>query len=117
MSQRDTGITLRQMRDHAREAVEMTATRTMEDLARDRQLALAITRLLEIVGEAANRVPLSEQERHSEIPWKSIRGLRNRLIHGYDVVDWTIIWRILNDDLPPLIESLERIVAAEYPDE
>ena len=71
---------------------------------------LALTRLLEITGEAASRVPEDVRERHPEIPWPQIVGLRNRLIHGYDSVDLNILWQIVTSDLPPLIVSLESII-------
>ncbi len=75
--------------------------------ASDRVLSLALVRLLEIVGEAARRVSDETREAHPEVPWSQIVGLRNRLIHGYDSVDLEILWRILSDDLPRLIEALE----------
>jgi uncharacterized protein with HEPN domain len=65
-------------------------------------------RLLEIVGEAAGRVPAEEPVRHPDIPWPEIVVLLNRLIHGYDSVDFDILWRIVSDDLPSLIEALEK---------
>jgi uncharacterized protein with HEPN domain len=68
-------------------------------------------RLLEVLGEAANRIPSDEQKRHSEIPWSEIIGLRNRLIHGYDSIDLDILWQIVSEDLPLLIQALEKIVA------
>jgi len=46
-------------------------------------------------------------DRHPDIPWPEIVGLRNRLIHGYDSVDFDILWHIVSDDLPPLIAALE----------
>jgi len=96
------------MLDHAREAVDMAQGRKRADLDRDRQLNLALVRLLEIVGEAANRVPEEVRTRISDIPWSHIVGLRNRLIHGYDAVDFEILWRTVTDDLPRLIEALRR---------
>ena len=72
---------------------------------------LALVRLLEVIGEAAGRIPKEEQESHSEIPWAEITGLRNRLIHGYDSVDMDILWQIIQFDLPPLITALEAIIA------
>jgi uncharacterized protein with HEPN domain len=71
-------------------------------------LNLSLVRLLEIVGEAASRMPLEERIRYPDIPWAEIVGLRNRLIHGYDSVDFDILWQILSKDLPPLIEALEK---------
>jgi uncharacterized protein with HEPN domain len=79
LSQRDPAISLRQMRDHAQEAVELVRGRRRPDLDSDRLLALALVRLLEIIGEAAGRVPADEQARRPGVPWRSIVGLRNRL--------------------------------------
>ncbi|MGD0954407.1 MAG: HepT-like ribonuclease domain-containing protein [Methanotrichaceae archaeon] len=94
--------------NHAREAIKLSEGKSSEELVDDRVLGLAIVRLMEIVGEAANRVPKEEQSRHPEIPWTQIIGLRNRLIHGYDAIDYEILWNILNHDLPELVQSLER---------
>lgn len=76
----------------------------------DRLLNLALTRLLEIIGEAANRVPDDVQERYPDLPWLQMIGLRNRLIHGYDNVDFDILWSIVQRDLPDLIGQLENIL-------
>lgn len=85
----------------------MAEGRKRADLDSDRQFNLALVRLLEIVGEAANRVPVDQRARIPEIPWPEIVGLRNRLIHGYDEVDFDILWQIVGHDLPRLIEILE----------
>ena len=89
----------------------MTRGRKRADLDRDRQLNLALVRLLEIVGEAANRVPQEQRARIAAVPWSQIVGMRNRLIHGYDEVDFDILWRIVTDDLPRLIEALEKALS------
>ncbi len=90
------------------------------DLESDRRLNLALVRWLEIVGEAASRVPKETCALHPEIPWADIVGLRNRLIHGYDAVNFEILWQIVTQDLPPLIDRLERITTTtrvELPEE
>lgn len=86
----------------------MAGGRTRGELDTDRQLNLSLVRLLEIVGEAAGRVPADERVHYPEIPWPEIVGLRNRLIHGYDSVDFDILWQIVSDDLRPLIAALEK---------
>jgi uncharacterized protein with HEPN domain len=96
------------MLDHALEAVAMTKGRTRADLDKDRQLNLAVVRLLEIIGEAASRIPKEDQARYTDISWSEIISLRNRLIHGYDTVDFDILWQIVSQDLPNLIESLRK---------
>jgi uncharacterized protein with HEPN domain len=110
MSHHEGDVRLRHMLDHAKEAVAMVRGRTRVELDSDRQLNLSLVRLLEIVGEAAGRVPAQERSRHPDIPWPEIVGLRNRLIHGYDSVDFDILWQIVSDDLPPLIAALEKAV-------
>jgi uncharacterized protein with HEPN domain len=105
-------VRLRHMLDHAREAVAIAKDKTRDDLHTDRILNLALVRLLEIVGEAASRTPLEERAQHNDIPWAQIVGLRNRLIHGYDSVDFEILWQIVNSDLPNLIAKLEQIVSS-----
>jgi uncharacterized protein with HEPN domain len=68
------------MRDHAKEAISMARGRSRQDLDSDRMLNLALVHLLEIVGEAANRVPPELRSSYPQIPWLEIVGLRNRLI-------------------------------------
>ncbi len=84
----------------------MVRGRDAGDLAENRMLALAVLQLLEIIGEAANRVSAACKAEHPEIPWADIVDLRNRLIHGYDSIDLAILWDVLECDLPPLVEQL-----------
>ena len=113
MTKRDPDLSYQHMLDHAREAVSLVEGKTRADLDTDRLLNLALVRLLEIVGEAANRIPPEEQAQHPQIPWAQIVGLRNRLIHGYDSVDFDILWQIVDQDLPPLISSIEDVLSAK----
>jgi len=113
MSRREASLGLRQMLDHAREALAMARGRSRSDLDTNRMLTLALVKLLEILGEAANRVRSEDQARYLQIPWQQLIGLRNRLVHGYDQVDLDILWQILVSDLPPLVEELEKIIAPE----
>jgi uncharacterized protein with HEPN domain len=115
MSRHESLVRLRHMLDHAREAIAMADGKTRADLDADRKLNLALVRLLEVVAEAANRTPADDRLRYPQIPWPQIIGLRNRLIHGYDAVDFDVLWQIVIRDLPPLVATLERIVPPEPP--
>ena len=108
MSQHDDALSMQQMLEHGEEAISMLKERTRQDLETDRQLSLALVRLMEIVGEAATRVSVATREGYPQIPWQGIIGLRNRLIHGYDEVDLDILWTIANEDVPPLLVELKR---------
>ena len=99
---------LRHMLEHAREAVAMVEGHSREDLDTDRQLELALTRLIEIIGEAATKTSDRCRENLAAIPWPQIIGMRHRLIHAYDRVDLQILWDTIQVDLPPLIRELDK---------
>jgi uncharacterized protein with HEPN domain len=99
---------MRHVLDHAREAVAVIQGRTRSALDTDRLFQLAVTRVVEIVGEAANRVTTQGRVRYAEIPWHEVINTRHRIIHGYDSADCDIVWRILTEELPILIAALER---------
>ena len=113
MSRRDDANLLRDMLDAAKEAVAFAQGKRRADLDDDRKLVLSITRLVEIIGEAAGKVSKEFQASHSEIPWSDIIGMRNRLIHAYFDVDVDRVWDTVHDDLPPLITALERLISGE----
>lgn len=115
MTRHDDVIRLRHMLDHSREAVALLKGKTRAELADSRLLQLGLVRLVEIVGEAGARVSKEERAKHPQIPWDDVVGMRNRLIHGYDTVDLDILWDTVKDDLPRLIEALERVVPPEAP--
>jgi uncharacterized protein with HEPN domain len=96
------------MLNHAREAVDIARERHREDLDRDRLLNLALTRVLEIIGDAASQVTPATRQCYAAIEWGPIIGMRNRLIHGYDSVDFDILWNVIEKDLLALIGELER---------
>ncbi len=105
-------VPLRRMLDHAREAYALIQNKSREDLTQTSSINLALVRLLEIIDEAASRVSPEELVHYPGIPWPQIVGMRNRLIHGYDLVDIEILWLTLVEDLPPLIVALESILSS-----
>ena len=106
---KDDLVRLRHMMDSAMEAVELIHGKSRSDLDTNRVLSLALVRLLEILGEAASKVTTGTRQKTPTIPWSQIVSLRHRLIHGYDTINMDILWKILTDDLPPLIAQLQRI--------
>ena len=79
MSQRDDAVPMRHMLDHAREACALVAGRNQADIREDRLLQLALTRLVEIVGEAAGRVSRESQARFPAVPWREAVMTRHRI--------------------------------------
>jgi uncharacterized protein with HEPN domain len=110
MSKRDPELSLRQILSYAQEAVQLSLGKSRTDLDTDRLLNLALARLIEMMGEAANRVPESVRAQYPHLPWVQMIGARSRLIHGYDSVDFDILWAIVTRDLPVVIAQLEGIL-------
>ncbi len=106
MSRHEVSVTLQQMLDYAREALDMAHGCSRADLDTNLMLNRALVRTVEVIGEAAGRVPREYRSAHTEIPWQEIIGLRNRLIHGYDQVDFDVLWRIVSEDVPTLVAAL-----------
>ena len=69
----------------------------------------SVVRNLEIIGEAANRLPEDFRAQHPEIEWRKIIGLRNRIVHDYFNIDVEIVWEIIQKDLPNLKAKLSSI--------
>jgi uncharacterized protein with HEPN domain len=102
-------------------------TRGGKEVFLDQELVQdGVIRNLEVLGEAVKRVPQSYREQHPEIAWRMMAGLRDVLIHDYEGVDLERVWRIVQNDLPPLkqaiqailppLEQLERELAGENDD-
>jgi uncharacterized protein with HEPN domain len=110
MTQHDPLVSVRHMRDHAAEAIALLGDQTVDELGHNRMLQLAIVQLIEIVGEAASRVPAGFREANPSIPWRLASDMRNKLIHGYDVIEFAIVFDTVQIDLPPLVEKLDAII-------
>jgi uncharacterized protein with HEPN domain len=88
-----------------------TLGKSQQDLGKDQLLQDAVTRRIEILGEAARRVSEKMRSEMPDIPWYQIIGMRNILAHEYDDIDLDIVWRVIQQELPILIPILEREIA------
>ncbi len=105
-------IRIKHMYDAAEEILRFTHNKKRSDMYNDRQLSLSVVRLLEIIGEAANKVTTETQNTYTHIPWKQIIDMRNRLIHGYFDIDLDIIWETVVNEIPLLFEELKAVIRA-----
>jgi len=96
----------------AKLAVSYVGEKSREDFLKDVQCQDAVIRRFEIIGEASRRISEKTRISHSELPWDEMIAMRNVMIHEYDDVDLVVVWETVKNNLPSLIESLERILAA-----
>ena len=79
----------------------------------DLKTQAAVLHELLVLGEAAKRLSPERRSQNPDIPWRAIMGMRDRLVHGYDDVDLDLVWKTINDDLPTLIERLDKLAPHE----
>ena len=84
---------------------------TFEEFQADFRIHFALIRALEIMGEATKRLPETVREQYSDVPWKGMAGMRDRIIHGYDDVDLAIVWNVAQNDIPRIKPFLLQILS------
>jgi uncharacterized protein with HEPN domain len=92
------------------ELIQQHGPRDERALVEDVVVQAATLHWLAIIGEAANRVSDELRAAHPEVPWRGIVATRNVVAHGYDQVRLDIVWRVIQDDLPPLRAQVDAIV-------
>jgi uncharacterized protein with HEPN domain len=108
--QKDDLIYVGHMLDMSRRVATKVETLTREQFNRDENLQLALAHLIQVIGEAARRVSPEFQRTHDRVPWRSIVGMRHKIVHDYLQLDLDILWDVAKSDLPGLAALLEQIV-------
>lgn len=99
--------------DAARSAIESTQSMDFAQYERSPMLRAATERWVEIIGEAANRVSAELRAAYPEIPWQKMVSQRNVLAHEYRDVRHEKIWSLIQEQLPPLVEDVEKMLPPE----
>lgn len=102
---------LQDILDAMEKALEFVRGLTYEEFAQDDRTVFAVTRALEIIGEATRRVPQSIRAEHAEVPWRLMAGIRDKLIHDYSGVDLRVVWRTVQEDVPMVKPQIAAILA------
>ena len=101
---------LRHMLDWAQISLRIAAHKSRSSLDEDEVLRSALTRTLQVIGEAANNVTAESRRVYPTIPWADIIGMRHKLVHVYYAVDLNIVWSTVSEFTPPLVAELQRII-------
>ena len=111
MSPRDWQFRLEDISDALERISEYVEGFDYDSWTKDQKTIDAVVRNLEIIGEAATHVPEKIQEQLTDIPWYQMKGMRNILIHEYFGVDNEVLWKTIQEDLPPLEMKIRKLLS------
>ncbi|MBI3537213.1 MAG: DUF86 domain-containing protein [Chloroflexi bacterium] len=102
---------LRDILENARKAQRFVANVNFDLFVVDDEKFYAVLHALEIIGEAAKKIPQSARTRYPQVPWREVAGMRDKLARDYFEVDARRVWQTVQDDLPALQATVERMLA------
>jgi uncharacterized protein with HEPN domain len=108
----DDRIRAQHMLDAARDVARLAAGRSRDELGADMPFRRAMINAIQEIGEAAAKVSPIGRARIPAIPWGVVVGMRNRLVHGYDEIDFDVVWIVASQEVTPLIDALESAFAS-----
>jgi uncharacterized protein with HEPN domain len=111
MSSREAKLLIEDIAEACEKIFRYTAEMNFDDFKADDRTSDAVIRNIEVIGEAANHLPDSYIFSHPEVGWNKAIAVRNRVIHEYFGVDYSIIWNIIRNYLPGLYESVKSLLA------
>ncbi|MEO6403931.1 MAG: DUF86 domain-containing protein [Ferruginibacter sp.] len=109
MSKREPILLVEDIIESALKILEYTKNLSFEEFTKDSRTIDAVIRNFEIIGEAANRMSEDYKDQHPTVDWHRIRGFRNRIVHDYFGIDYSIVWAIKESFLPTLISNLKAL--------
>jgi len=107
---KDDSVYLRHILDEIAFLKRISAGRTLDDLINDDYFSHAVRSAIEVIGEAATNVPDRIKSENPDIPWREMAALRNRIIHGYFRIDYSIVWNVIVQDLPEIEPKISALL-------
>ncbi|GAB4504910.1 MAG: DUF86 domain-containing protein [Anaerolineales bacterium] len=110
MSPRDWRDRVRDILEAIAEIQKFTRGMDFESFKEDEVVVRAVEMNFIIIGEAASQIPEEVEDKYPAIPWSLMRAMRNRIVHVYFKIDEKLMWNTIQNDLPPLISKLEKLL-------
>lgn len=111
---KDDWVYVGHMLDMSLQSQEILSGKNRADYDREVVLRLALTHLVQVIGEAAQQTSKEFQDLYPQVPWREIIGMRHRIVHDYLNVDEDIVWEVVQNDLPRLVSILKNIIPPAY---
>jgi len=103
-------IILQKISGYIDDVVQYIHELSFEQFMSDKKTISACAFTVSQIGELAKDISLSTQEEYSYIPWKSIRGMRNKIVHDYESIDFAVLWGTITKSLPELLNQIDKIM-------
>lgn len=110
MKRRDLRDYLQDILDAVNDIEKFVADMSYEQFIKDKKTLNAVVRSIEVIGDASKRLPLSLKAKNSELPWREITGMRDKLIHAYFGMDTETIWKTVKENIPQLKQAIKKMV-------
>jgi len=110
MKKRDYRDYLKDILDSINDIRDFIRDMSFEEFRRDKKTINAVVRSIEVIGEATKKIPRALKDKHKNVPWKKMAGMRDRLIHEYFGIDVEILWKTAKNDIPPLKQLVQNIL-------
>ncbi len=107
---RDSKEYLRHIQDECSFIISVSENLSFQDFMQDETLKRAAVRSLEIIGEATKKIPADLKVKWNSIPWKNMAGMRDRLIHDYIGVNYTIVWDVMKNKIPDMNHQISKLL-------
>lgn len=110
MPERNIRLYLEDISESGRAIFEYVQEMSFDEFCSDRKTYSAVIREFEIIGEAVGKLPAGIKDRYSELQWQDIKDFRNILVHEYFGVDLEIVWNVIEEELPALLDAINEMI-------
>ena len=107
---RSAELFIRDILEYMERSEEHLKELSFEEFLHDNKTCDAVIRCIEVIGEAAKNVPASIRDKYPSIPWRNMAGMRDKIIHGYFVVDFEEVWLVVKEEVPELKPMIQEVL-------